>query len=71
MVSVSLATLAAYLLLGFLASSLMRQGRAEDWDESLLASLIALPLFLLIALAVLARGVKQALTGHSGPAAPV
>ena len=66
MVAFSLAVLAVYLLLGFLASSLLRKGRPEDWDESLLASLIALPAFLLIAMAVLARTVKQAVA--EGPA---
>jgi len=69
MLSVSLEVLAVYLLLGFLASSLLRKGRPEDWDERLLASVVALPMLLLIALAVVARTVKQALTGQSGPAA--
>ena len=69
MLSVSLEVLAAYLVLGFLASSLLRKGRPEDWDERLLASVVALPMLLLIALAVVARTVKQALVGQSGPAA--
>jgi hypothetical protein len=66
---VSLEFLAGYLLLGFLASYLLRKGRPTEWDESLLASLVALPAFLLIAIAVLARTVKQAVLGESGPAA--
>jgi hypothetical protein len=48
MVSASLVVV-VYLLLGFVASSLLRKGRPEDWDESLLASLVALPIVLLSA----------------------
>jgi hypothetical protein len=69
MVSASLAVLAVYLLLGFLASALLRKGRPETWDECLLASIVALPMFLILALAVAARGAKHLLTGGSGPAA--
>jgi hypothetical protein len=70
MLAVSLEVLAVYLLLGFLASSLLRKGRPEDWDESLLASLLALPMFLLIVLVVAARGARKILLpGDSGPAA--
>jgi hypothetical protein len=66
MLAVSLEILAVYLLLGFLASSLLRKGRPEDWDERVLASVVALPMILLIALAVMAQTVKQALLGESG-----
>ncbi len=69
MVTISLAVLALYLLLGFLASSLLRKGRPEDWDESILASVVALPMVVLLALAVLARRARQLIHSGSGPAA--
>jgi hypothetical protein len=69
MLSASLTVLVVYLLLGFLASSLLRKGRPEDWDESLLASFVALPFFLLIAVVVLARRAKHLVNGGSGPTA--
>jgi hypothetical protein len=69
MVTNSLAVLALYLLLGFLASSLLRKGRPEDWDESILASVVALPMVVLLALAVLARRARQLTDSGSGPAA--
>jgi ACR3 family arsenite efflux pump ArsB len=69
MLSFSLAILVAYLVAGFVASSLLRKGRSEDWAESLLASAVALPAFLLIAVAVFARTAKQLLAGGSGPTA--
>ena len=70
MVTVSLEFLVAYLLLGYFASSVLRKGRPEDWDESLLASMVALPMFLLLAVLVLARlARKHLLDGKSGPTA--
>jgi hypothetical protein len=61
---------AAYLVFGFLASLLMRRGRPEDLDESLLASVVALPLVLALAAAVLASRARTLLTdGRSGPRA--
>lgn len=69
MVTISLAVLALYLLLGFLASSLLRKGRPEDWDESILASVVALPMVVVLALAVLARRARQLIHSGSGPAA--
>jgi hypothetical protein len=69
MVSVSLTALVVYLLLGFLASTLLRKGRSEDWDESLLASVVALPVVLLIALMDLARRARHLIQNRSGPAA--
>jgi hypothetical protein len=69
MLSVSLEVLAVYLLLGFLASSLLRKGRPEAWDESLLASVVALPMVVLIAFLVLAREARRLVDGRSGPAA--
>jgi cyanate permease len=61
---------AAYLVFGFLASLLMRRGRPEDLDESLLASVVALPLVLALAAAVLASRARTLLTdGRSGPTA--
>ncbi len=67
MIAIVLAVL--YLLLGFLASSLLRKGRPEDWDESLLASVVALPMVALIAVAILARRARHLLDSGSGPAA--
>jgi hypothetical protein len=69
MVSASLAAVVVYLLLGFIASFLLRKGRPEDWDESLLASAIALPMVLLIALMVLAQHARHLMDGSSGPTA--
>jgi hypothetical protein len=69
MITMSLAVLLLYLLLGFLASSLLRKGRPEDWDESLLASFVALPMVVVLALAVLARRARHLMHGGSGPAA--
>jgi hypothetical protein len=69
MVTISLAVLVLYLLLGFIASSLLRKGRPEDWDESLLASVVALPMVILLALAVLARRARHLIDSGSGPAA--
>lgn len=61
---------AAYLVFGFLASLLMRRGRPEDLDEGLLASVVALPLFITLAAAVLASRARTFLTdGRSGPVA--
>ena len=61
---------AAYLVFGFLASLLMRRGRQEDLDESLLASVVALPLVLALAAAVLANRARTLLMdGRSGPTA--
>jgi hypothetical protein len=70
MITGSLELALAYLLVGFFASSLLRKGRPEDWDESLLASVVAVPMFILIAFAVLAREAKRLVNGGSGPAAP-
>jgi hypothetical protein len=62
--------MAAYLVLGFLASFLMRRGRPEDLDESLLASVIALPVVVALAAATLASRAWTLLTeGRSEPAA--
>ena len=69
MVTISLAVLALYLLLGYLAASLLRKGRPEDWDESILASAIALPMVVLIAVAVLVRRARHLMSGRSGAAA--
>ena len=69
MVPHSLLVLVVYLLAGFLTSLLLRRGRPEDWTESLLASLVALPLVILSATAMLARQAKRLVDGGSGPAA--
>ena len=62
----------AYLLFGFVASVLLRKGRPEDLGESLLVSLIALPLVIALAAAVLADHARTLLMdGRSGPTAQV
>jgi hypothetical protein len=53
----------AYLAIGLILSFLARKGRPEDWDESLLASLLAPPFFTVITAAVAARF----LWAHLGP----
>jgi hypothetical protein len=60
---------AAYLVFGFLVSLLMRKGRPEDLDESLLASAVALPMVIVLAAAVVANRAWGLLDGRSGPAA--
>ena len=63
---------AGYLAFGFLASLLMRRGRPEDLDESLLASVVAVPLVITLAAAVLAnRAWTLLMDGRSGPTARV
>ena len=61
---------AVYLVFGFIASLLMRKGRPEDLDESLLASVVVLPLVITLAAAVVAnRTWTLLMEGRSGPAA--
>jgi biotin transporter BioY len=55
MVANSVAVALAYLVFGLLISVLARKGWEEDWEESLLASVLGPPLFTLIAAVVLAR----------------
>ncbi|HEY3116423.1 MAG TPA: hypothetical protein VGK54_06755 [Chloroflexota bacterium] len=57
----SLGLAIAYLLFGLLAGFLARKGRAEDWDESLLAAILGPPLSVLIIAVVLARFVRTRL----------
>jgi phosphoglycerol transferase MdoB-like AlkP superfamily enzyme len=45
----------AYLLFGLITTCLARGGWDQDWDESLLASLLGPPLFALITAAVVVR----------------
>jgi hypothetical protein len=60
----------AYLFLGFLASVLLRKGPPEDLGEGVLASLIALPLVIALAVATLADYARMLLmNGRSGPTA--
>ena len=54
MLAGSLAVTIAYLALGFLACILARRGWPEDWEETLLASLLGPPLLVLLAVAVAA-----------------
>jgi hypothetical protein len=58
----SLTWAVAYLLFGLVATFLVRKGRAEDWDETLLASVLGPPLFVLLAAAVLGEHVWVRLT---------
>jgi hypothetical protein len=58
----------AYLMLGLVLTCVGRGGRAEDWDETLLASLLGPPLFTLIAGAVLACFLSRALLRGDRPA---
>ena len=58
----------AYLLFGLVTSCLARGGWHEDWDESLLASLLGPPLFALITAAVVAQFLCGALLRGYRPA---
>jgi hypothetical protein len=66
MLANSVGLVVLYLAFGLLISFLARKGRSEDWDESLLASLLGPPLFTLIAAAVAVRF----LWTHLGPRSP-
>lgn len=61
----SLGLLAAYLVVGLIASVLARRGWPEDWDETILAAVLAPPLFALIATAAAAGFVRDRLTATS------
>jgi hypothetical protein len=50
----------AYLVVGLIACVLARKGWPEDWDETILASVLGPPLFALIATAAAADFVKEA-----------
>jgi hypothetical protein len=50
----SLGLMVAYILVGFIVFFLARKGRPDDWDETLLASVLGPPLFGLIAALVAA-----------------
>jgi phosphoglycerol transferase MdoB-like AlkP superfamily enzyme len=58
----------AYLLFGLVITCLARGGWAEDWDESLLASVLGPPLFTLIAAAVVIRFLSGVLLRGNRPA---
>ena len=55
------AIVAAYLVFGFLASLLIRRGRPQDLDEGVLATVLALPLVITLAAAVLASRARTLL----------
>jgi hypothetical protein len=68
MVAHSIELVLAYLLFGLVACFLARKGRPDDWDETLLASVLGPPLFIALALA-LAAGLlwerrQRTMTGH-------
>jgi hypothetical protein len=54
MLASSLAVVIAYVAFGFLACLLVRRGWPEDWEETLLASLLGPPLLVVLAAAVAA-----------------
>jgi hypothetical protein len=54
MLADSLALMVAYIMFGFVTCFLARKGRPDDWDETLLASILGPPLFGLIAALVAA-----------------
>jgi hypothetical protein len=58
----------AYLLFGLVTTCLARGGWDEDWEESLLASLLGPPLFALITAAVVLRFLFGALLRGNRPA---
>ena len=68
MLANSLRLAAAYLIFGLALTCLARGGWAEDWDESLLASVLGPPLFTLIAAVVLARFLLDGSLGRHRPA---
>jgi hypothetical protein len=55
----------AYLVLGLVACVLARKGWPEDWDETVLASILGPPLIALIATAAAAGFVRDRLSGAS------
>ena len=57
-----------YLLFGLAITCLARRGWGEDWNESILASVLGPPLFTLIAGAVLMRFLYDALLRRHRPA---
>jgi biotin transporter BioY len=62
MVTSSFGFLAAYLLVGLVACVLARKGRPDDWDETILASVLGPPLIALIATAAAAGFVRDRLS---------
>jgi hypothetical protein len=59
-----LAVMIAYLAFGFLVCLLARRGRPEDWDETLLASMLGPPLLAVLA----AAAATDFLLGRNRPA---
>jgi hypothetical protein len=57
----SLSLFVAYVLVGLIASLLLRKRMPEDWGEGLLASVLGPPLFVLIATAALGNFVWERL----------
>jgi hypothetical protein len=68
MVAGSVQLLIAYMLFGLVACLLARKGWPEDWDETLLASILGPPLLILLALALAAGLVWERLGGTAGKA---
>jgi len=56
---------AAYLVVGLVACVLARKGWPEDWDETILASVLGPPLFALIATAAVADFVRDRMNATS------
>jgi hypothetical protein len=73
MLANSLSVVVAYLTIGLLVCLFARRGWPDDWDETLLASILGPPLFALLAAAAAASFVRiqlQALRGETRPASP-
>ena len=64
MLASSIALMITYLAFGFLTSRLVRRGWPEDWDETLLASMLGPPLLAVLAAAAAA----DFLLGRNRPA---
>jgi hypothetical protein len=74
MLANSFTVVVAYLAIGLLVCLFARRGWPEDWDETLLASIVGPPLFALLAAAAATRFVWTQLQTGGGetrsPAAP-
>jgi hypothetical protein len=55
----SIGLVVAYLVIGLIACVFARRGWPEDWDETILASVLGPPLFALIAAAAAAGFVRD------------
>jgi hypothetical protein len=63
MLKQSLTLAVGYLLFGLIVSFLARKGRPEEWDETILASVLGPPLWVLILSAVVGNLLWSRLAG--------